>query len=98
MTISSPLPDEIGYDQPELFPEAIIYLTIRVSADGRWSDQVRISTPDGQTTFSKFGRSGGIMLSGEGKCQSDLATAFEIARQNLEPFVIVQGNADSYPC
>jgi hypothetical protein len=98
MTSTNPLPPDLGFEQPELFPEIMIYMVVRLAADGRWSDSVRVSTPDNSTVVAKYGRSGGIMMSGEGKCIGDLQTAFIHAKEALEPFVIVQADADSYPC
>lgn len=80
--------DDIGYDQPELFPELMIYFTVRLNADGKWSNHVRISTPNGGNTLNSYGRSGGILLSGKRKMMKDLDDAFEMAREYLEPFVV----------
>lgn len=86
MTQHQPPPDDLGYEQPELFPEILVYMTVRICSDGRWTDSVRVSTPDNRTTLAKYGRGGGILLSGEGKCIADLQTAFVHAFEALEPF------------
>lgn len=87
MTTTRPQPDDIGYDEPELFPELMIYFTVRLAADGRWSNHIRVCPPNGGGATYSHGRSGGIMLAGKRKILKDLDDAFEIAREYLEPFV-----------
>lgn len=86
MTTTRPEPDQFYPDEPELFPELMIYFTVRLAADGRWSNHVRICTPNGGDTVKSHGRSGGILLAGHRKIMKDLDDAFEIAREYLEPF------------
>lgn len=86
MTTIQPQPDLDPVNPDELFPEMMIYMTVRLHADGRWSDNIKVQTPDGRCNVANYGRSGGFMLYGEGKCVDDLRTAFIHAMESLEPF------------
>lgn len=86
MTTTTQPDDEIGFDQPELFPEIMIYFTVRLGKGGTWSDHVRISTPDGRETLISHGRSGGILLAGRRKMSKDFDDALATATEYLQPF------------
>jgi len=78
--------DQEEFDEPELFPRIMIYLTGTLDVGRGWAVTMSVQTADGKNVLQRWSRAGGSLSHGEGKMIGDLTAAYEVAMSNLQVF------------